>query len=168
MSMALCFSNLSCPGWGRTFTSNLLPAHSGSSSPLKVQAGQQGRGSLAYSVSAKNDGHSSGAQGVLRQRQPPPPLWKQWGVGISDRPCTHSWCLESEQTCRKTGQDCNNANTEEGCRALKIPITEPLEPKAHGVSAQAYPQMDPLITRKLRGFLETRALPLWPLCSPQK
>lgn len=45
---------------------------------------------------------------------------------------------------------------------LKIPITEPLEPKELRISALAYPQLDPLITWKLHGFLDTRVLSLWP------
>lgn len=44
---------------------------------------------------------------------------------------------------------------------LKIPITEPLEPEELRISALAYPQMDPLKTQKLHGFLDARVLSLW-------
>lgn len=43
---------------------------------------------------------------------------------------------------------------------LKIPITEPSEPKELRISALAYPQMDPLKTQKLHGFLDARVLSL--------
>ena len=39
--------NPSCHGWNGTFTSNLLPAHTDSSLPLKTRAGQWGRGGQA-------------------------------------------------------------------------------------------------------------------------
>lgn len=42
--------NLSCHGWSRTFTSNLLTTHTDSSLPLETRAGQWGKGVQASPI----------------------------------------------------------------------------------------------------------------------
>lgn len=104
ISTALCFLNLSCHGWGRTFTSNLLKAN------LRLiwlwkqsRAMGKRRSSLTYrrawvsgSEKKKKKGHSFRNHNEFLKTA-------LEGGGISRRPQTHLCSLKSEHTfCRKT------------------------------------------------------------------
>lgn len=115
----------------------------------------------------KKGGHSfRNPHGFPRQDNP---LWKQHGGAgrTSQSHRTHCCSLESERAADRRKDDCNSARHRGSLQSHSKSPHRALRTQGTQNFGSGIAQLDPLLTRKLHGFLDTRVLFVQPPLPPK-